>query len=199
MVDEQPEDGVPEPEPYTDRGRWVLRIIVGVAIVALGAFLLLRPAEDEAENKTSTLPAFKLPRLAAAGDLSNEDLVGHPVVINFWASWCTPCRQEAPLLERTWKKYEDQGLIVLGVDVQDTPDNAENFVREFDLTYPLIVDEDRSLFREVAAAQGLPQTFFVDEEGNFLESGDSDEGSLILGAIDEEELEAKIQSLLGGR
>jgi hypothetical protein len=88
--------------------------------------------------------------------------------------------------------------VILGVNVQDAPDSAREFMEEFDVTYPVVVDEGQKLFKDVAQADGLPQTFFVDETGAFLDRGDVEGGSLVLGSIEEEELETQIQALLEG-
>ena len=195
MDPETPTGETPSGEEYRERGPWLLRIGIGLAVVLVGGFLLLRPADDQGADAGS-LPAFDMPFLLEEGNFTNADLQGKPVVINFWASWCGPCREETPLLQETWEKYKDD-IVVLGVNVQDAPDNARAFVDEFDMTYPLVVDEDQVLYKEIAAFDGLPQTFFVDAEGRFLKQEDtSEDGSLVLGAIDEEELEAQIQALL---
>src|SRR5690349_8046709 len=110
------EEDLPQ-EGYKDRGPWLLRIVIGVAVVALGAFFLLRPADDTSDAQT--LPEFDLPLLTEDGTLSSADLQGKPVVINFWASWCGPCRQETPLLQETYEKYKDDGLVIVGVNVMD--------------------------------------------------------------------------------
>jgi thiol-disulfide isomerase/thioredoxin len=182
-------------EGYKDRGPWVLRIVVSIVVVVAGGYLLLRPDSDKGAEK---LPDFDLPLLMGEGSFSTADLQGKPVVINFWASWCGPCREETPLLQKTWERYEGQGLVILGVNVQDAPDSARDFMEEFDVTYPVVVDEGQKLFKDIARADGLPQTFFVDETGAFLDRGDVEGGSLVLGAIDEDELESQIQALLEG-
>jgi cytochrome c biogenesis protein CcmG/thiol:disulfide interchange protein DsbE len=184
---------------YKGRGPWILRILVGLVVVAVGAYLLLRPANEDGRASARKLPNFELPLLTGGGTLSNADLQGKPVVINFWASWCGPCRQETPLLQEKWEKYEAEGILILGVDVKDTEQGARDFVEEFGVTYPVVVDREQTLFNEIAPVDGLPQTFFVDETGRFLERADgSDSGSLVLGAIEEAELEAQIQKLLEG-
>lgn len=165
--------------------------IAVVAIVA--AFFLLKPAEEES---SAELPSFSLPLLSSEGRITSEELAGKPVVINFWASWCTPCREEAPLFERMWNRYRDRGLVILGVDVQDSEDNARSFVEDLGLTYPIVKDLDRSYFKQVSSIDGLPQTFFVDASGELVGKHTGDDGELVLGAIDPKDLETKIEDLL---
>jgi cytochrome c biogenesis protein CcmG/thiol:disulfide interchange protein DsbE len=146
-----------------------------------------------------TAPEFELPTLS--GDtLSSDDLKGHPVVVNFWASWCLPCREEAPLLERTWRKYRDEGVIFLGVNIKDAESDAKAFVDEFDITYPMVRDLDQELTRAFGV-RGLPETFFVDHEWRFVgtESGTErgqQQGTVILGAITEDQLLTNVDILV---
>jgi cytochrome c biogenesis protein CcmG/thiol:disulfide interchange protein DsbE len=114
---------------------------VGQAIALLGVAALLAllvwkvavgresgAADELAEGKLVQAPSFTLERLDREGRLSIEDLRGKAVVVNFWASWCVPCRDEAPVLQQTYERYRDQGLVVLGVDVNDFREDARRFM-----------------------------------------------------------------------
>jgi cytochrome c biogenesis protein CcmG, thiol:disulfide interchange protein DsbE len=117
-------------------------------------------------------PALTLPVLVAADGIGPEgaevslaDLRGRTVVLNFWASWCTPCEIEAPVLEAVAARYRDDGdVVVLGVDVQDLREKALEFVRETGVTYPTLRDggDDAMNAYQVPA---LPETFVIDPEG----------------------------------
>lgn len=108
-----------------------------------------------------TLPAFNGPPITLAA------LRGHPVVINFWASWCIPCRDEAPLIEGMWREFGSRGLIVLGVDTQDLEAPARAFIKQYGITYPNVRDPDGSVGR-LFGTTGVPETFFISADGRIL-------------------------------
>jgi cytochrome c biogenesis protein CcmG/thiol:disulfide interchange protein DsbE len=90
---------------------------------------------------------------------------GKVVVVNFWASWCYPgCYEEAPVLERNWRAYRDRGLVVIGVDIQDTAEAAQKFIRDFGLTFPNARDTAGKVSIDYGV-YGVPETFFVDKRG----------------------------------
>ena len=120
-----------------------------------GITMVNRPAPD------FTLTTFE------GTAISLEDLRGKPVVINVWASWCPPCRIEAPLIERTWREYKNRGLIFLGVNIQDRKEDALNYIREFDITYPNGPDPTGEISIDYGVS-GLPVTFFVSSKGEIV-------------------------------
>jgi cytochrome c biogenesis protein CcmG, thiol:disulfide interchange protein DsbE len=108
-------------------------------------------------------PGFSLTTLTG-GHVSLAALAGHPVLVNFWASWCYPCRQEFPLLRAALARHRAQGLVIVGVSFQDIPDDARAFVREQHADWIFARDDDGA----VAAAYGVrpvPETFFVRRDG----------------------------------
>ncbi len=111
-------------------------------------------------------PDFKLTTFNGT-TISLSDIRDKPVVINFWASWCPPCRIEAPLLERTWRAYKNRGLIFLGVNIQDRKEDALNYIREFDITYPNGPDPTGEITIDYGVS-GLPVTFFVSRNGEIV-------------------------------
>lgn len=111
-------------------------------------------------------PDFTLTTLDGASTVSLSQLRGQPVLINFWASWCLPCRTETPDLERAYQKYRAQGLVVLGINsaAQDTLEAATDFVKEFKVTYPQLWDEADAVLQAYSVL-GLPTSLFVNREG----------------------------------
>jgi len=96
--------------------------------------------------------------------LSFNDLRGKAVFLNFWASWCPPCRAEAKALEAAWRKVKDQNVVYIGVAIQDTDENARAFLKEFDVTYPNGRDESGKIAVDYGV-WGIPESFFIDSEG----------------------------------
>jgi cytochrome c biogenesis protein CcmG, thiol:disulfide interchange protein DsbE len=126
-----------------------------------------RTAPHPAPGKPVPAPPLALSRLNAPGTMSLASLRGRVVAVNFWASWCLPCRDEAPLLERTWQQNRAKGLVVLGVDANDSSSDARSFVRRHGLTYPMLDDGGGSVLGHWGVP-GLPTTFVVDRRGRVV-------------------------------
>lgn len=178
----------------TNRTSWLRRALIlvpAVGFIALLAFGLFKAAPAEL-SPGKTAPAFELPLLDGEGLLSNDDLQGKPVVLNFWASWCIPCKEEAPLLEQAWRDYRDDEVVFVGVNIKDSVTDARNFVEEFDITYPIVRDESEVFARKLGV-YGIPETFFIDYEWRFMASvagGQQGErqDTVVRGPITEEQL-----------
>jgi cytochrome c biogenesis protein CcmG, thiol:disulfide interchange protein DsbE len=116
-----------------------------------------------------------------------SQLRGQVVVINFWASWCQPCRQEAAYLERTWRKYENKGVVFIGVDWSDTEKEARAYLQEFGITYlsgPDLGTRISQSFR----IQGVPETYYVDKTGQLR--------GVTIGPLEAPALDDKVDALL---
>ncbi len=147
------------------RGRW-RRAVVGVAgtlaLTVLGSAMLL---PSTAPLAPMAAPSFTLPLLSGGGRLSLKALQGHPVLLNFWASYCEACKQEMPTLEAAYRRYRANGVALVGVDtLGDVPSAARALARRMGLTYPMVLDAGQDVADRYNVA-GLPTSVFIDEAG----------------------------------
>jgi cytochrome c biogenesis protein CcmG, thiol:disulfide interchange protein DsbE len=179
--------------------RAVLVFVPALAFIGLLAYGLLTAAPAEIEEGAQ-LPGFELERLDEAGVMTEEDLAGAPVVINFWASWCIPCKEEAELLQETYERYRDDGVVFLGVNIKDADVDAQAFIEEYGITYPVVSDPSEVLADDLGV-NGIPETFFIDAEGSFVGTAAGQRqaqrgGTVVLGPVSEESLTTNIDILL---
>ena len=123
-------------------------------------------------------PAFSLQRLNGDGTVSLASLRGKAVVLNFFASWCEPCKREAPALEQVWRDYRSRGVVVLGIDTNDASSQAREFVSAHRVTYPT-VGGGGGLADKYGLAAGLPETYVLNRQGRIV-------GGDILGAVSDQ-------------
>lgn len=192
-------------------GRWAAIALVALFIALLVYGLESRGPDDAiddalAQGRAPAAPAFTLevldegaipPRLRAPlggaladGRLALAELRGTPVVLNLWASWCTPCREEAPRLQQGWTRWGREGVAYLGLNIQDLRGDALAFGREFGITYPSVRDARRGV-ADSYGATGIPETFFVDARGRVV--------GHVIGVVSERELEVGARAALQGR
>jgi cytochrome c biogenesis protein CcmG, thiol:disulfide interchange protein DsbE len=124
----------------------------------------------------SRAPVFSLQRLTGTGSVSLASLRGKTVVLNFFASWCDPCKREAPVLERLWQQDRSRGLVVLGVDANDSRGDALKFVHAHDVTYPIVFDHDGLVAASRYDIANLPVTYVLNGKGRIV-------GGEILGPV----------------
>ena len=204
MTDQESTEEVVE-RPFQRKLLVAVPALVLIALIGYG----LSTQVDPRSEAGSEAPDFELPLLDGSGTLSSDELKGAPVVINFFASWCFPCREEAPDLERLSQEYADEGVRFVGVNVQgglppgllDSEEGARDFVEEFDITYPVVADKEGELAKQLMDFYGLPQTFFIDDRWVFAgsRSGErisNENGAVVLGAISADVLERTIRELL---
>lgn len=146
-------------------GAQALAVGLVALLLALLVWKLVQGSGKEAELGKPA-PNFTLSRVDAPGKLQLASLRGKVVVLNFWASWCYPCNQEAPTLQAAAKRYGKR-VVVLGVDVNDPTSDARKFARKFKLTYPLVHD-NHNVTSPKYGLTGLPETFFIDRSGKLV-------------------------------
>jgi cytochrome c biogenesis protein CcmG, thiol:disulfide interchange protein DsbE len=167
-------------------------IAVLCVVVALVALLAYGLAENEPDTdvEDAMAPALELPRLSGGGTASLADYRGKVVVLNFWASWCEPCREESPLLERWHRRMRGQDATVLGVDALDVTDDALEFIEQYGLTYPMLRDGGGET-REAFGIAGFPETFVIDRQGRIA--------AVRRGPVDEQFMREHVRPLLQER
>src|SRR4029453_2274094 len=140
-------------------------VVIGVlAVIGLLGYGLLSKGGDTIAVGNSA-PDKELSLLGGDGSGEIEDYRGSWVLVNFWASWCAPCGSEAPALESFQRQHSPEGFTVLGINLDDTSDDAIAFVRRFWLTYPQLRDGDGSDRRDAYGMTGFPESFLVDPAG----------------------------------
>ena len=144
----------------------VILLLAGGAWTWLGRVPATRGPVDA--NGIAPRPGFLAPEFALTGldgaSLSLADLQGRAVVLNFWATWCLPCRVEMPALERTWRDWQDRGLVVVAVNLQERPADVAAYVQDLGLTFPVLIDASGSVFQQYRV-QLYPTTFFIAPDG----------------------------------
>jgi cytochrome c biogenesis protein CcmG, thiol:disulfide interchange protein DsbE len=155
----------------TGRLRLVAQAAAVGVVVALLGLLVWKIAQGESEvtatlseGGTPAAPEFSLERLDGNGELSLASLRGQTVVLNFWASWCGPCKDETPLLQRAWRRWKGKDVVFVGVDVKDFRGDARSFTRRYGVTYPNVYDGKGSLVGRYGVT-GFPETYFIDAAG----------------------------------
>ncbi len=161
-------------------------LFLGLLVFGLGAQASNSTIDDSlARGRAAPAPAFDLAvlqrgdlgpalghRLTAAFTrqrISLRELRGVPVVLNIWASWCEPCRQEAPRLERTWRTDgRARGTVFLGLDQQDATSDANVFIRQYGISYPNLHDAGNDVPRDYGTT-GVPETYFIDAHGDVVD------------------------------
>ena len=192
-------------------GRRALRaagVVAAVLFVALLAYGLTTKATnstiDDALSRGEAVPApgFSLSALAdgkdagpawrkaaADGEVELAELRGTPLVVNFWASWCDPCRAEAKVLQRAWNE-QDGGVLMLGLDAQDAREDARDFIAQFGITFPHVRDPGNDTQRAWGVT-GLPETYFIGADGRVV--------GHVIGTVDDAQLRDGIAAAKAGK
>ena len=149
------------------RRRWIIAAAIlapAVAILALLAYgFTTEPRYIPSPLVAKPAPPFTM-TLFDGGVLRLEELRGKVVFVNFWASWCVPCREEARDLEAAWRAYKTRDVMFIGVNIQDKEPDARAFLHEFGITYPNGIDQGSKIAIDYGV-YGIPETFFIDRDG----------------------------------
>jgi cytochrome c biogenesis protein CcmG, thiol:disulfide interchange protein DsbE len=179
------------------RGKIILQaaaVLVVALLVALLGWQVFRTDKGRVlsgkvdKGARPAAPTFALDRLDGGGQVSLASLRGKAVILNFWASWCVPCKEESPRLQTFWERNRSRGVVVLGIDAQDFDFDARRFVDRYSLTYPILRDKHGSTLGHYGIT-GFPETWFVDRRGRLV-------GKHIEGPVSDEELERYVRLAL---
>lgn len=178
-----------EPEATAPRrgglGLGSIVLLVGIlAVVAVFGWALIR--SNQTQPTAGPAPDFTLTTYDGK-EYRLSDLRGQVVIVNFWASWCIPCHDEAPALQRVHERYQDRGVVLLGVAYTDTDTNALAFMNQYSITYPNGPDIGTRISDRYNIV-GVPETFIIDQQGNIVR--------FIMQPTTEAELSAIIDGLL---
>jgi len=169
---------------------------IAIGLVALLFILLVYALVTEeggnlgaqaARGELPEAPEFVLERLDEEGDLELVSLRGKAVVVNFWASWCLPCREEAPYFEQVWRDRRAEGVVFVGLDSRDFRKDARKFAQEFDLTFPLVYDGPGDVSTDYGVTK-YPETFVIDRQGRVVDA--------ILGEVNSDEDRARLRDAI---
>ena len=163
----------------TQRLKLGAQAVAVAVVIALFVVLVWRLTHRASPPKIGgPAPAFALERLNGTGTLRLASLHGKAVVLNFWASWCGPCKAEAPALEKFWRQYRSKGVVFVGVDSNDAAGDARRFLSAHGITYPVVSDKNGLVAANRYDIAALPVTYFVSRRGRLV-------ATHIVGGVDE--------------
>ena len=146
------------------------QVVALAAVAGLLALLVWRLTHQSKPPKIGgPAPGFSLKRVDTSGTLDLASLRGKPIVLNFWASWCEPCKGEAKMLEQAWQRYKAKGVVFVGVDYHDVTGDARRFLERHDITYPTVQDGSGDVADRYGVT-GVPETYFIDARGRLVGS-----------------------------
>ena len=164
---QQPINEQEVPSSPTAKSKKIGLIIAFAVILALLGLLAWGLGKVQAGPRESGMaPDFTITGFDGR-TVTLSELRGQVVIVNFWASWCPPCREEAAYLEETWRKYEGKGVVFIGVDWVDTEKEALAYIDEFDITYPNGPDLGTRI-SQAYRIKGVPETYIIDQNGQLV-------------------------------
>jgi cytochrome c biogenesis protein CcmG, thiol:disulfide interchange protein DsbE len=156
----------PTPSPRRSLSLGSIILLLGIVMVAV-VFGLALLRQNQTQPTTGPAPDFILTTMDGQ-QVHLTDLKGQVVVVNFWASWCGPCREEAPALQKVWEQYKDKGVLVVGIAYTDTERNARAFIQEYGQNYPNGLDIGTKI-SDLYNIEGVPETFIINSRGEVAE------------------------------
>jgi cytochrome c biogenesis protein CcmG/thiol:disulfide interchange protein DsbE len=159
-------------EKRTDLSKVITVVILFLASIGI-MWAVFNFNKEEAVKLELGAPApnFTLKTLDGQS-ASLADYKGKVVLLNFWASWCEPCREEMPFLQKAYETYKDQGLVVLGVNLKENNVSIKGFADNYKLTFPILMDVDNSVAVDLYKVKPIPTSFFIDRDGNLVQKAD---------------------------
>lgn len=136
-------------------------------LTALTVFLIILSViscSDNAERDEDLARNFELPELEGNKEYTLKEFIGKPVILNFWASWCAPCKKELPVLEKTSNKYSENDVKFIGINVMDNKEDALSLIKEFDISYLNLYDDSGNV-SQMYGVTALPVTVFINGDG----------------------------------
>jgi thiol-disulfide isomerase/thioredoxin len=143
-----------------------LGILVAISVVLIGVLVLVIVASDDSSPTTNTAQSFRANQISDA-PINLEDYHGQVVMLNFWATWCPPCRAEMPTIEAVYDVYKDQGFEVLAINVSEPASLVVPFVEEHQLSFPIVMDPNRELQRQYNV-NSYPTSIFISPDGEIV-------------------------------
>ncbi len=176
----------------------VVALVMAVGLVGLFGWALAKsggqPRQVLVNSRFGEAPITQRPAspltlgLLGGGSLSLGDLQGKVVMVDFWASWCPPCRQEAPVLARVYREYQGKGVEFVGIAIWDTPEEVQKYVSRYGITFPTGLDEKGTIAIDYGVT-GIPEKYFLNAEGQVVRK--------FIGPVDEAQLRRVLEELLG--
>jgi cytochrome c biogenesis protein CcmG/thiol:disulfide interchange protein DsbE len=170
----------------------VVPVVATAVVLALLALFLYGMSTDRLQTGVDPQPNALAPDFQLSTfdgkSLRLSDLRGQVVVLNFWASWCVPCRDEQPTIVDTARRYQGRGVTFVGVNIQDNPQDAAGFIRQFNISYPVVSDPTGAVYINYGVV-GMPETYVVTRDGRIAQK--------LVGPLDPAVLSMTLEKVLG--
>ena len=140
-----------------------IAVIMLISVLVSGVVAGCSSSPAQGTHIGSPAPNFKLPNLEGE-TVSLSDLRGKPVMLNFWATWCPPCREEMPFIQQVYEQWSDKGLVVLAINLGESSAKVKEFMQSYGLSFPVLLDTKEDVAQKYNI-RGIPTTVFIDKNG----------------------------------